>query len=297
MLHNNCLFINTECETEKPLDLHNIKLFKMKKLFLFVVIVTLRISLVFGQCTSQVLHFNGSIPVDGVNVTVSSSGNVDSNSIYCINTFPYFVGYNYSTGSGNGIYNFNFSPAVNAITLNFSGISNMGTDAEIVVLKVNGQHYAIPTVGDSNTCDPLAVLTANGDIGGCTYCTVSGWNGTTIAGPITSLSILDSAIAGIGNGAIFSLFICNSASGIVDYKMKDQLNIYPNPANNQFIIEDPNLANSEISLTNVLGQKINIAPMIQSNKAIINVSELPKGFYTISLLDGENVHTKKIVLQ
>ena len=161
----------------------------MKKIIILTIIVCLKISTSFGQCTEQVLHLHGSMTINGVLVTVSSSGSVDSNSVYCTNTFPYFVGYNYISGSGNGIYNFTFSPAVNSITLNFSGISNTSGGHEVVVLTINGLHYSIPSAGSSNSCDPLAVLTSSGDIDGCINCGVSGWNGTTISGTISSLSV------------------------------------------------------------------------------------------------------------
>ena len=92
----------------------------MKKIIVFIIILSIEIPFLSAQCTDQVLHLNGSMTVNGILVTVSSSGNIDSNSVYCSNTLPYFVGYNYSSGSGDGEYNFTFSPAVSSITLNFS---------------------------------------------------------------------------------------------------------------------------------------------------------------------------------
>lgn len=56
------------------------------------------------------------------------------------------------------------------------------------------------------------MLTPAGNVGGCLGCTVSGWNGTTINGPISSLTVLDTLLSGSPNGSLFSLFICGIGS-------------------------------------------------------------------------------------
>jgi hypothetical protein len=224
---------------------------------ILTIIATLKLATVFGQCTNQVLNLTGTTTINGIQVSVTSSGMVDSNSIYCNNTFPYFVGYNYISGSGNGTYTFNFSPAVNGITLNFSGISN-NSSQEVVVLNVNGLHYSIPFTGSLNSCDPLAMLTSSGDIIGCPGCGVSGWNGTTISGPITSLSVLDSTISGVPNGAIFSLFFCDSlATNVEQNEIKDRYQLFPNPFSTQTVLHSDNyLYNSTLTVNNYLGQTV-----------------------------------------
>jgi|GEM_PF-3925562 len=165
-----------------------------------------------AQCntSNQVTHLTGSVIINGVNVTVSSSGNVTNNSTYCTQTVPYFIGYNPGTGSGTGSYTFNFSPAVDSVRLNFSGISYSGGSIERIVLTKDGVHYAIPQPGVANGCDPLAVLTAGGDIEGCAGCGVSGWSGTRIGGGITQLVVQDLVISGSPNGSIFSIFFVNN---------------------------------------------------------------------------------------
>ncbi len=167
-----------------------------------------------AQCTYQVTHTSGTQTINCINTTVTSSGTMDVNSVYCVATQPYFIGYSYGSGtSGNGSYTFTFSPAVSALTLNFSGTSNTAPHEEEIKLYVNGIHYQIPSVGTPNGCDPMALLTPGGNLGGCVGCGVSGWNGTTIVGPITSLTVLDTVISGVPNGSIFSLFICGGGIG------------------------------------------------------------------------------------
>jgi gliding motility-associated-like protein len=166
-----------------------------------------------AQCTNQVTNVSGTVTIGCTNVTVTSAGTVDVLTTYCASTTPFFIGYNYGTGSGTGSYTFTFSPPVSSLTLNVSGISEDPTNAEEIRLYVNGVHYAIPAAGTPNGCDPMAVLTGSGDIDACANCSVSGWNGTTIAGPISSLVVLDTLLRGAAAGSLFSLFICNGGGG------------------------------------------------------------------------------------
>jgi gliding motility-associated-like protein len=184
---------------------------------IFFLIIIMHSNNVLSQCTGQVTHVSGTLMVGGVNTTVTSSGIVDVNTIYCPSTTPYFIGYNWSMdSSGYGSYTFNFTPAVCAATLNFSGVSNVSPHVEEVRIKVNGVQYAIPVTGTPNGCDPMAVLTMTGSVGGCIGCSVSGWNGTTITGPISSLTVLDTVILGQPAGSLFSLFICESAGNSIN---------------------------------------------------------------------------------
>jgi hypothetical protein len=190
------------------------------KLRVYVFILSfIQLNQSYSQCSNIVTHYNGNDTINGVAITVSSSGTVDTNTVYCPGiTEPYFIGYNYTTNSSSsGSYTFDFSPPINLATLSFSGISIGPGYKEIVVLYVNGSHYEIPSAGVSNGCDQLAVLTPFGNIEACPGCAGSGWSETTIIGPISSLTVLDSAILGGGYGAIFSLSICNSNSCTSDY--------------------------------------------------------------------------------
>ncbi len=168
-------------------------------------------SVVTAQCTNQVLHTTGTTLVSGVNVTVTSSGQVDNYNSYCpFVTAPYFIGYNFGSGSGTGSFTFTFSPSINGIRLNFSGASCSGIDCEEIRLTINGAHFPMASVGSNNACDPMAVLTGAGDLQGCAGCGVSGWSGTNITGfPISTLTVQDFVLGGTPNGSLFSLFICN----------------------------------------------------------------------------------------
>jgi hypothetical protein len=105
----------------------------------------------------QVVHLTGTQVVDGVDVTVTSSGTVDQNASYCTETFPYFIGYSYGTGtSGTGSYSFSFVPSIAQATFNVSGISEaIGSAWSTSAFFINGTHYAIPAPGIALSCDAL----------------------------------------------------------------------------------------------------------------------------------------------
>ena len=262
----------------------------MKILILSALLFSLNTTTLFSQCTNQVLNLSGTSVVNGISVEVTSSGVVDSNSDYCDSTMPYFIGYNYISGSsGNGSYTFTFSPAIDAATLNFSGISNLGGSSEEVKLFVNGLHYAIPEVGSASGCDALAVLTTSGDIAGCAECSVSGWNGTTIAGPIYSLEVADSVIAGIPSGAIFSLFICNETTiGVEEKTATPNLQFFPNPFTTETRLQTNRMMqNASLIIYNSLGQEVKQVNAISGQSVTVSRDNLPEGLYFVYLTQDD----------
>lgn len=189
------------------------RLFFRIKAITLLFLITCTSNSLYAQCVTnnQVTHLSGSVVINGINVTVSSSGNVTSNTTYCSETTPYFIGYNPGPGSGTGSYTFNFAPAVDSVRLVVSGLSNTGGNIERIVIRKNGVHYVIPQAGVANACDALAVLTASGDIEGCASCGVSGWRGPGIGGgSISQITVVDTVISGAPNGALFAIFFANN---------------------------------------------------------------------------------------
>ena len=251
-----------------------------------------------AQCLNQVSHIIGTQMVNGTSVTVTSSGTVDTNTVYCPSvTAPYLIGAKWATFNGDGSYTFHFSPAIDSLTLNFSGISNIGTHHEVVVLTLNGTHYPVSNIGSLNGCDSLAAITSSGNIVGCSGCSVSGWSNTTILGPITSLSVLDSVISGSPGGAIFSLYICNSRTIGIHEDNRYKLNMFPNPVADLLTIQGINIQTANINMIDILGQKMIINPILKTNQISIDCSNLSAGIYFILIESDGLVETKKIIIR
>jgi hypothetical protein len=270
----------------------------MKKNLLFLMALLLYAIASTGQCTYQVQHLEGTMEVNGVQVTVSATGITDSNNGYCPATLPYFIGYNYNLmTSGNGSYTFNFSPPVSMVTLNFGGVSNLNGHYEEVRLYVNGTHYAIPEQGIDNGCDAMAALTAQGNIAGCTDCAVSGWSETSIPGPISSLIVDDTVFLGEPSGSIFSLFICDAVGVSVDENHWANARFSPNPFDNQTeLIQSPAITQSTILLYSFDGRLVRQVEQ-SGERLIVKREGLSSGIYFYRIFAfGQAIKTGKLMV-
>lgn len=247
---------------------------------------------VFSQCTNQVFDTSGTHVVSGVSVTVTSFGTASINTVYCASTTPYIIGHLISSGlTANSGYTFQFTPPVDSITLNFSGISNIAPYQEIVMVEINGIRYSIPSPGTSNGCDAMAVLTPEGYITGCAACSVSGWNGTSIAGPVSMITVIDSAALNGpgGNQSLFSLFFCDSinTSGIADnLENKNTLHIYPNPTSGKITIQSAS-SDNYFELYDMAGKLLK-KKTFNVSRFETDLSEFNNGVYFLKVGDKEN---------
>ena len=73
----------------------------------------------------------------------------------------------------------------------------------------------------------------------------------------------------------------------------DNIDIFPNPAKNQFNLSS-NLNNSlGIQIFDVLGKSVK---KLYTNKKSINISDLNSGIYFVRIKNGENYVTKKLIV-
>lgn len=258
----------------------------------------------YGQCSYQVTHLSGEEELNGISITVTSDGLVDQNSGYCLQTLPYMIGYNYTLNEhGTGSYTYQFSPPVSMLTLDFSGISisSVGDGhIEEIQLYVNGAHYDIPSVGTLNGCDPLAVLTPEGNIRACEECPLSGWLGTTIEGPISTLRVTDSVLVGLPGGTIYSLYICDSlTTGIGDGADMAHYTFSPSAMTHQATLKFPDTYhNVSFSLYTISGACIRTMHNITDGTLTLTKEGLPAGLYFYALQsDTAIITTGKILIQ
>ena len=125
-------------------------------------------------------------------------------------------------------------------------------------------------------------------------------NNITISGlGWMSASILDEYKGFAVN--IYTLFCYNSNIGYI-YKLGtlegikeetlSKAELFPNPFKNTTTISlnpDINIAGISINIYNSLGQEINIIPLINNNKLIIDLSRYSNGIYYLIIRDNSNI--------
>ncbi len=242
-----------------------------------------------SQCTRQVTHTSGTMNIGGININVTSSGIVDTMTTYCTSTFPFVVGGHWPNISGIGRYMFSFSPPIDSLTLNFSQINdaNDTNEQEVVRLYINSVHYSIPSPGTRKGCDSFAVLTPYGDITGCKNCGVAGWNGTTIRGKISTLTVVDTTGDGLGfGGSLFSLFISSPwGNGIKTSNKISPAVFYPNPITNKTQLTVPDFIPAQVIIYDLQGLECRRQSF--NHTIIINMESLPKGIYFYQIMNEQ----------
>jgi len=88
-------------------------------------------------------------------------------------------------------------------------------------------------------------------------------------------------------------------TGIFDFNKSSFVNIYPNPATNNLIIENQSTESKvlSISIMNTIGEevlkgKINITSLYN-----VDISSFPTGFYILSLQHENEIYLSKIIIQ
>lgn len=75
------------------------------------------------------------------------------------------------------------------------------------------------------------------------------------------------------------------------------INIYPNPSNGKFLIQLPlTEANTEVEISNLLGEKIWVTTVINQNIITVNES-LPQGMYLVKAVSGGRTTVRNLVIQ
>lgn len=247
---------------------------------------------------------HGTKTINGIHVKVHCIGSVDSLDYCDGDASPYFVGYDGITEkSGNGRVIFSFLKPITDLVLNFAGASDINGHYEEVIIYVNGKHHRLTSVGRQNGCkEDLAKINSRGNLVGCKDCSVSGWSGTKIKGPISSLMIVDTIIKGDPNGTVFSLFIggifVEPIIPIENTLINYTCNIAEGTAGKELIIQSLQLENAEISLKDHLGNHIAMHyQLIESTKVVIDISDLIKGEYLLEIKLEAVVESQRILIE
>ena len=234
-----------------------------------------------GIATGAQLSSPGDVAVDSSgNIIISDTYN---NVIRKINASTGII--NTIAGNGTAGYFGDNGPALNS-KLNFPyGVYVDKQDNIFIAERLNGVIRKI----DGSTG---IITTAVG-------CGIEGFSGD--GGPTTDAKLRPDDvffdengtmyIADYGNNRIRAVY--NSKLGVTNIKLTNDVLIYPNPAQNEVIIE--NAEGSGVKIYNLLGQEELNAKNI-SNKEVVNIQGLIPGIYVVQIIgaNGE-VQNKRVI--
>lgn len=251
-----------------------------------------------AQIPIQVTHTSGTQIISGTSVTVNSSGGTGTVNFYCPSvTAPYLVGYDQDNMvSIEGSYMFQFSPPVDSISINISGLGTINqTDLEEAQIFVNGSHFSLDTL-IYNDCDSLATISINGDLTH-EFGKPSGSKDIRVGYPVYSVIISDHIILNNPFGFIFSLFFFESGNAFITENEIGGLILEPNPAQNQVTVTNQFGQIKNIRIFDFTGTEIFAQYTTGLNSSLIELENLTNGIYIIQATDEKEIYKSKLIIE
>ena len=203
------------------------------------------------------------------------------------------VTYAWSTGATTSVVSVSPNTSTTyTVVGSASGCSNTAVTSVIV--------NTLPTVTAVSSATSIcpgyesATLTANG-------ATTYSWNtGSSSSSIVVSASVTTTyTVTGTdGNNCKNTATIVQTVDpcvGIFENKgNKLAIKVYPNPSNNQFVVELNNGLNKVIELTDITGRLI-LSSASTSDNVIVNISNLTAGIYYVKVISNVNYEVIKVV--
>ena len=201
-------------------------------------------------------------------------------------------------GSSNANEDWLISPALNFddfINETFSFITATSYDGPVLAVKISNDYDGTSDPNTATWSDLQAELSAgywewteSGEID------ISSYNGTVYLAFKYLSTSLESAAWEVDNILVSG----NQSQGIGDIIYNENINIYPNPANDNFYIET-NLTNYlEVNIYSIVG-KLVYNTNINKQLNEINIDNLSEGIYFVNIINEKtgNAITKKLIVQ
>lgn len=126
-----------------------------------------------------------------------------------------------------------------------------------------------------------------------------GWRTTATVADITNDNKPEILTGNIDGGLIiFSQSPPDIINGIAQSSIKIKLNVFPNPAKEQIVIEQNDLkGNFNLQMINLLGQTVIQKQINHQNNIVLDVSDLVNGVYLLKLSNSEKEGIQRVVIQ
>jgi len=98
-----------------------------------------------------------------------------------------------------------------------------------------------------------------------------------------------------GDGIEFN-FTVNNQLSVRQSDQSSLVSCYPNPSNGLVYLDGTGLEQAQITVYNNLGQMVSPRLVQSIDNANLDFSNLPVGFYSISIQIGDNIETKKVII-
>ncbi len=258
----------------------------------------LQTSLIHSQGLTMLKHLKGTRTINGVKVTVTQEGFVDS-LYYCgDDTGPYFAGNDYSRSCcQTGSYIFTFSQPIKEVYLNISALSTSDSYDEEAQIFVNGVHYKLTNAGEDSGCEPMAIISEDGNLRPCNGCTGSGSDRIKIEGPITTLKVSCVINLGQPQGMVFGVYMGKPIENYDNTLVNYTATFGENASGRELLIESSQLEHAIISLKNKNGYTIPIHyRSIELNRIVIDASDLAKGEYLLEINLNDEIEKQKLFI-
>jgi hypothetical protein len=92
-------------------------------------------------------------------------------------------------------------------------------------------------------------------------------------------------------------FTTNYALNVSRLDLNQSINMYPNPANQKFVLDGESLMNSNVRILNIVGQNIQEFSQISENKLEIYTQNWQPGVYLVEITKGNLKATKKLIVR
>ena len=93
-------------------------------------------------------------------------------------------------------------------------------------------------------------------------------------------------------------FSTNFPVSVEELEFLSSIKVFPNPTGNYCTVEAEDIINSEVSITNLLGQVIEPPVLSSSDDAIrFNLNSFPAGIYSVTIKKGDVITSRKVIKQ